>query len=179
MWRRSVMISVVALLLAVVSVDTAKAHSKLVASDPGDGAVLTQAPQHVTLTFDEELVPSLANVAIIDAQGTVVSTANVEPQGARIQAPWPVAGGQGTYQVSYRVVSADGHPVMGAVTFTIAASSTAAPIPSVATFASATPVAPSAADDSKWWLPVGLVLGLAIVVVSAVWGSTRVRRRRS
>src|SRR5699024_491541 len=40
-----------------------------------------------------------------------------------IRAEWPVDAGEGHYTLSYRVVSADGHPISGAITFTIGAPS--------------------------------------------------------
>lgn len=100
----------------------ASAHATLVATDPAEGAVLASAPGKVTFTFDEpvQLVPD--GLLAFDAQGDPVA---LEPS-----AKGPVVTGtldgdldDGTYVVTWRVVSADGHPIAGSLTFHIGAPS--------------------------------------------------------
>ena len=66
--------------------------------------------------------------------------------------PWPADIDAGTYQVAYRVVSADGHPVTGAITFTITGGApptpTAAPTAATAASAAGTSASPTAASAS-------------------------------
>ncbi|MBU6245982.1 MAG: copper resistance protein CopC [Actinomycetales bacterium] len=166
----------------------ASAHTSLVSSDPADGAVLRQAPQAVTLTFDEDLLAGANTISINLADGTVVESRPVEPSGPSVTLPWPSGLSAGDYQVAYRVVSGDGHPVTGAVSFTVTGE--ASPGPSVdgasddglSPNPAATPFAPPAPDvavDGGSGLPVAASIlagaaGVAAVVVLIVL----LRRRR-
>jgi len=73
-------------------------------------------------------------LAQVSAAGGQVSTA-VSPLG-------PV----GVYQIGYRVVSDDGHPVQGKVSFTLTAPGPAAAAPTTAPAAAAPTAAPTAAS---------------------------------
>jgi len=122
MWGRSlsrllgcIVIAVMAMGLSPIS---AQAHTQLLSSEPANGAVLTEAPQSVTLIFEEALLSDVDTVSINDAQGTNVTSTKVTPSGAQLALEWPADLPDGTYQVAYRVVSADGHPVTGAISFT-------------------------------------------------------------
>ncbi|QGN32176.1 copper resistance CopC/CopD family protein [Microlunatus sp. Gsoil 973] len=110
-----------ALLIIAIGSPTAAAHAVLVGSTPLDGSRLDRIPARVTLRFDEP-------VQIVTGGTTVVSTA-----GGRVDAGKPSAGDSGrtviialdrrpgshtaTYLVSYRIVSADSHVVVGSIRF--------------------------------------------------------------
>lgn len=100
----------------------ASAHASLVSTDPAEGAVLTQAPDRVTLTFDEpvRLVPD--GLLAFDAAGEQVE---VEPAATGLEVTGDLTGdlADGTYVVTWRVVSADGHPIAGSLTFHVGAPS--------------------------------------------------------
>jgi methionine-rich copper-binding protein CopC len=104
--------------LAGLGIAPASAHSQLIATSPADNSSVTAPPADVRFTFNEDLL-DLSTVAIIDDAGSVVTSASVTPNGNEIVLPWPAELTRGTWQVSYRVVSADGHPVSGAITFSI------------------------------------------------------------
>ena len=105
--------------LALLVVPTASAHTELIASDPADGAVLQSAPAAVTLTFSEELV-GLQPVLLVtgpDGQANHAGEPRLDAATLAIDvAPLTVPG---VYSVAYRVVSADGHPVEGQISFTL------------------------------------------------------------
>lgn len=117
-----------ALLLAVAGGSgPAWAHAVLLDSEPPDGAVLDAPPSAVELRFNEPVRPlSLRLLALReqDGTGTVIAderTASVD--GERLRLPFPAAAagterGSG-YTVSFRVVSADGHPVAGSLVFQV------------------------------------------------------------
>jgi len=114
----------VAFLIIAVGSPAASAHAVLESSTPLDGSRLATIPARVTLRFDEP-------VRIIDGGTKVISTA-----GGRADTGKPEAGDGGrsviisldaglrskpaTYLVSYRIVSADSHIVVGSIRFGVA-----------------------------------------------------------
>ncbi|MER6535220.1 copper resistance protein CopC [Streptomyces sp900105755] len=109
-----------ALLLA--SAAPASAHAALRGSDPADGAVLKSSPASVTLTFTEAVGLLDDSFRVYDPTNHRVDTSEAGhgPAGsdtARITFPEKL--GTGTFTVAWRVVSADSHPVSGALTFSV------------------------------------------------------------
>src|SRR5215470_15577891 len=111
-----------ALLLLVCFTAEASAHASLAFSEPRDGIVLSQAPMKVELRFNESLTAGAVN--LIDAAGRLRSDAVVSARDEAISITLPSGLPDGTQIVSYRVISQDGHPVTGSVTFSIGASTT-------------------------------------------------------
>ncbi|MFO1209904.1 MAG: CopD family protein [Amaricoccus sp.] len=144
------------LLAAVLAAGDASAHAQLVATDPPAGAVVPTAPAAVTLTFSEPVGP-LA-VRWFPPAGDPVEVVPTA-RGARLLVPVPAAAGRGTQVVSWRVVSADGHPVGASYSFSIGAATTAV----------AAPAAPSA-----WPAALGRGL-LTLALVFGVGGAVAVR----
>ncbi len=139
-------------LLVVLPISPAFAHASLTSSTPQDGATLASPPAEVVFTFDDALLEDTETISINDIDGNVVASQQVTPQGASMSVPWPADIDAGTYQVAYRVVSADGHPVTGAITFTITGGApptpTAAPTAATAASAAGTSASPTAASAS-------------------------------
>ena len=112
----------------------AHAHADLDFSTPDDGAVLESAPEEVVLTFTEELFNELVEVSILDSAGELVMVTEVEqtpPPGTDVIVSWPGDLPAGEYSVAYRVVSEDGHPVTGQISFSYAAASQPTPEPTI------------------------------------------------
>jgi copper transport protein len=114
-----------ALLLALLTLGLlaapASAHAVLVSTDPVAGAVLDRAPSAVTLVFAEPVEAAFGAVRVYDAAARRVDDGVVRHPGGRGEA---VAVGlrplqDGAYVVTWRVVSADSHPVHGAFTFRV------------------------------------------------------------
>lgn len=100
------------------------AHAALTGSNPQQGAVVTQAPDQVALTFSEKVAMSDGAVRVLDPKGKRVDTGKPfetggTTYGVKLHAGLP----DGTFTVTYQVVSADSHPVSGAFTFSIGAPS--------------------------------------------------------
>jgi methionine-rich copper-binding protein CopC len=102
------------LVLLVLAPSSAAAHSSRVEADPTDGATLKALPAEATLTFDE--APKTADVVLARPDGKV-DKLKTKVVGSTIMARLPGGGPRGVYTLSYRVVSADGHPVSGSITF--------------------------------------------------------------
>ncbi|MEU8654333.1 copper resistance protein CopC [Streptomyces sp. NPDC048737] len=121
--------TLVLLLLAVTGVllagaGQAFAHAALTGSDPAQGTVVEKAPAQVSLTFSEQVSAGADSVRVLDPKGRRVDTGEPSAVGATTYAVRLHSGlPDGTYTVTYQVVSADSHPVAGAYTFSIGAPS--------------------------------------------------------
>ena len=101
----------------------ASAHATLVASNPVNGSRLKAAPAQVTITFDEAVgLGSVGYLHVVDQSGRRVdvgSAFHVNGQGAVIAVRLKNGLGDGTYTESFRIISADSHPVAGTVRFVV------------------------------------------------------------
>jgi copper transport protein len=109
-------------LILLVGASPASAHASLIGTDPAEGEVLAKTPDVVTFTFDERVSLSDQSIRVFDAQGEPVS-AEATSEDTVVSADLPDELDDGTYVVTYRVVSADGHPIAGSLTFSIGAPS--------------------------------------------------------
>ena len=184
--------------LSVAMAPTASAHADLQVSTPEDGESLEIAPEEIRLTFSEELFEELVEISILDAAGDLYSTIEVEqtpPPGTDVIFPWPTQAPPGEYSIAYRVVSADGHPVTGTISFSYAATavepspSDTAPQPtpsdSTPSAESSTPAASPATESSTssstdsssgtTLVVLGVVLLLGVIATSAIIARARQR----
>ena len=119
---RALAVGWLAALALFLAAPPAAAHATLVSTDPVEGAVLPETPDVVTFKYDERVVLSEDSIQVFDAAGEPVdSTATGEDE--VVTADLPDELGDGTYVVAWRVVSADGHPISGSLTFSIGAPS--------------------------------------------------------
>lgn len=144
--RRFVLAAALALVGSVFLAGPASAHASLISTDPGEGQVLATAPARATFTFDEPVRSTSGGVHLFDAGGQELR-AEARTRDTALLVDLPSGLADGTYVVAWRVVSADGHPVAGALTFSIGTPS-------------ATVVAPASASQSSP-VPVKVALGLA------------------
>ncbi|MDX3841673.1 copper resistance CopC/CopD family protein [Streptomyces europaeiscabiei] len=100
------------------------AHAALTGSDPQQGSVVQEAPGQVSLTFSEKVAMSDGAVRVYDPKGKEADTGEVTDLGGNSYAVELHSGlPNGTFTVTYQVVSADSHPVSGAFTFSVGAPS--------------------------------------------------------
>ena len=100
----------------------ASAHAVVVSSDPADGARLAKAPATVTLRFDEAVGLGLGYLRVVDGTGERVDAGTAShPRGdpTSVSVALKSGLGDGTYLASYRVTSADSHPVAGSLRFLV------------------------------------------------------------
>ncbi|MGD9738811.1 MAG: copper resistance protein CopC [Bauldia sp.] len=108
--------SALMVLAGVAFATPASAHAVLLETSPATGAVLDTVPESLRITFNEPVNPTV--LRLIDATGTATEIEDFARDGASIViATPPVA--EGTNVLSWRVVSADGHPIGGSVVFSI------------------------------------------------------------
>jgi methionine-rich copper-binding protein CopC len=116
----------------------ALAHTELIGSSPADGATLTTPPAEVLLEFSEPVQAEFGQVAVLDDADLHHEQGNPKIVGAKVTQGVDELSA-GTYRISYRVGSADGHPITGTLAFTV----TAEIIPPDAAPTTPTPVATS------------------------------------
>jgi len=119
---------VAALLLVLAALPaSALAHATLEATTPERGAVARTEPKQVVLRFDEAVEGNFGAVRVFDTRGDRVDTGAVtHPGGAGAQLAVALKPGlaHGTYTATYRVISADSHPVSGGFVFSLGAAGT-------------------------------------------------------
>jgi copper resistance protein C len=165
-------------------------HAQLLGSSPKDGSTVATVEQ-VVLTFNEDVDPTFVKVSVEGPEGSEAAGKPTVSDREVTQA-LPVDLPAGEHVVTYRVVSTDGHPVSGSVTFTstqaptsaspspttstptpsASASTVASPAPTVTT----APTSGGAGDDSTPWLVVAFVAVLAALGLGAAWRTVGGRR---
>jgi copper transport protein len=107
--------------LLLLPVAPAAAHATLVSTDPADGSVVHGVVRTVSATFDESIGVSADSLRVFDPAGHRVDVGGTHPGPGQttIQVSLTTSQPDGTYTVSWHVVSADSHPVQGAFTFSI------------------------------------------------------------
>ena len=163
----------VALLLGAAP---AFAHTRLESSNPTDKSSVDAAPESVSLTFNEDISAEFATMSVVGPDGTNYQSGQVSAAGGQVSTAVSPLGPAGVYQIGYRVVSDDGHPVQGTVSFTLtapgpaAAAPTTAPAAAAATAApapTAAPVAPQASSTPSGGAPIWPWLVGAVILVAA------------
>ena len=109
-----------ALALSIGGAAPALAHDELVSyqidSDPGTGA-----PETLTMSFSDDLMAVGTEIRITDAEERVVSEGDPEISGRDAVQHFAPGVGEGDYQIAWRVVSSDGHPIEGRLFFSLEA----------------------------------------------------------
>ncbi|MDT0480311.1 MULTISPECIES: copper resistance CopC/CopD family protein [Streptomyces] len=123
--RTLVLLLLAACGLLLTTAGPASAHAALTGSDPQQGVVVDKAPDQVSLTFSEKVALSNDSLRVLDPKGKAVQQGKPfevggTTYGVKVHSGLP----DGTYTVTYQVVSADSHPVAGAYTFSVGAPST-------------------------------------------------------
>ncbi|GAA3178884.1 copper resistance CopC family protein [Nonomuraea roseoviolacea] len=122
----------------------ARAHNVLISSDPKDGAALSAAPAVVTLVFDQAVRQGYAQVGVTGPDGAAMADGAASVAAEKVTVKVKPLTAAGAYVVGYRILSADGHPVTGKITFRLTAPGSAAPETAPATAAETAPQTASA-----------------------------------
>jgi copper transport protein len=147
----------------------AGAHALLSESDPAAGASLPRAPRRVVLTFTERPEPGLSSIQVLDTGGAQVQRGQAAPvEGAPLQFAVGLGDlGDGTYTVSWRVVSKDdGHVTAGTFAFGVGVPAPTATPQAQAAPQGETPSPSASATGAR----LALYAGLAVLVGAAVTG---------
>ena len=140
---RVVVVLAVAAAAVLVGAGAAQAHNTLVSTDPAEGATVAAAPARVTLTFNEPARSLGTEVVVTAPDGTTVSTGDAVLDGVTVSQDVTGSLPAGAYTVTWRVTSADGHPLEGVLSFTATGATTVGGDPAAAVTPTPTP-APTA-----------------------------------
>ena len=118
--RRALMASLLACAALVLLAAPASAHAQLVSTDPAAGAQLPAPPASATVVFDEQIQARADGLQLHDGSGSRVDHGGLQHinGGRGLKLPLPKLG-DGGYVLTWRIVSADGHPVSGGTTFRV------------------------------------------------------------
>jgi len=152
--------AIAVLLCAFCFANEASAHASLVSTEPGDGSMMASAPKTVRLRFNEPITP--ASIRLIDGEGRARDDVSVRARGDTIEISLPNDLPRGTQVVSYRVFSADGHPVGGSLVFSLGMSANKVIVP---------PDRTPALDALIWLARVSIYFGLFAGVGGAFFGA--------
>lgn len=119
------MLRLLAVIACVLASSQAWAHAVLLDTTPPDGAVLNEPPAAIVMRFNEPVAP--VALRVVDAVGRdLVAAGAARSQDRELRLDMPALAA-GDYVVSWRVVSADSHPIGGAFVFSVGNVVTGAP----------------------------------------------------
>jgi copper transport protein len=164
----------------VVTAVPASAHATLVSTDPGEGARLESVPAQVTLEFSEGVSLGAGYARVLGADGERVDTGAAAVEGGVLTIPLRDGLPDDGYLVTYRVVSADSHPISGAYSFVVG-DGELVPTAGAGSGDATDPVVAAALPASRWLGFAGLALAVGVPVLAlfcwpAGWASERLRR---
>jgi len=183
-----------AALSVVVTAPVATAHAELESTTPKQGSTVQRLPQQVTLTFSEA-IRTPAFVEVTGPGSAKVASGDVQVRDEVLTQQLGDAGG-GAYALSYRVTSADGHPISGTVRFTVAGGAgggnasggneQSTPAPTAdrtegagGTGQNSTPAAPAEESGGLGTSQLVLLLGALVLGIAALAVGTRRALRHS
>ena len=171
------------LIPTLFTAEPASAHAHLVKSLPSAGAVLAAGPSEVVLTFDQPIqaFPGANGIVVTGPESSHWACGRARINGNTLTASMSEVGPPGGYQIDYRVLGADGHPITGSVPINIRRSaSTASTASTVSTASAATAMTAFDVDRPRGlaamptWVWIALLAAIA-ACVGAV-GRQTVRR---
>jgi hypothetical protein len=186
--RRRRLTAALALLAALMlPAAPASAHDYPVGSTPVAGSTVTKPLQQVAVTFDEAVLQYGRGSTVLQVTGAggrhfETACPAVDDRTVKVAAR---LGAAGRYTVTWRVVSADGHPVTGSLTFTYrpsrgraaAAGSASGPACGAGTSA---PQAAGSSSTAAVVVLIAVVGGvLVLLMVAAVVVAVVLARRRA
>jgi copper resistance protein C len=169
---------------------SASAHSEFVSSTPADGDTVSGTPTEIVLTFSAALDPKKSSIVLIDASGSQIAKAGVDPAKKTVMRMTPPTLDPGAYEIDWTSVATDGDLLRGKVHFTVEAPTPsptpeATAVPSISPSAVASPSpsptpspAPSAAPAPASGSGTDVILPILVaIIVIAALGARLLRRR--
>ena len=154
--------SALAILFGVLLLGTgvASAHASVTSSSPADGQSVATSPAEISVTFSENVSAISGGLSVLNTDGeTIALGASQISNGRTLLAAPEETLADGTYVVTYRVLSADGHPVSGSLLFGVGAG------------ALDRSARPDAAEDRPWEILGAIarsIMYLAALIASGV-----------
>ena len=97
------------------------AHTKLVTANPAPNSVVKQAPQRITISFNEPVLPRFVTIAVMGPAGKLhIMGVAVDPKNkARVSTVVHGGGKPGAYKVEWSAAGGDMHKMTGTYSFTV------------------------------------------------------------
>lgn len=102
----------------LMSASPALAHDQLIGSNPKNGAQLDKQPEWIELEFSGN-IQDVGTEIQVNHNGKDVSAGEIAVEGRKVTSALPDDLEPGDYEIVWRVVSEDGHPISGTVKFTL------------------------------------------------------------
>jgi copper transport protein len=112
----------IALASLAIAPATASAHAVLRETEPISGAIAKREPSEIVFRYNEPVEGNFGAIRVYDRNGSRVEDGQAFHPGGRgpdLAAHLKAGLPKGTYTATYRVISADGHPVSGGLVFSI------------------------------------------------------------
>jgi methionine-rich copper-binding protein CopC len=149
-----------------IAAGAVSAHATLVSADPANGSMLVAAPDHVELVFSEN-VGKPAALAVLDQSGNEVEGGELEVIDDTMRRTYdPANFAPAVYTISYQVVSADGHPISGELTFMVHGEGE-----------SVTPLLPAASTSDTTDAEPAVVVSLAVLMALGLGAALLIVKR--
>jgi copper transport protein len=162
-------------LAVVLPASPASAHAALERTTPPANTIVDAAPVEVLLTFTESVTLVPGKTRVIGPDGAQANRGDPVVQGNVVSIPMRTDAPRGTYLVSYRVISADSHPIGGGYTYSVGEAS--APPTNVVEEGTADALVGTLVPTMKYLGYVGLVLVVGPALVLALLWPKRLSRR--
>lgn len=166
----------------------ASAHDSLLTSTPAAGERLELAPSEVSLTFSDDVLALGAAIIVTGEDSRDWALPDPVIVDDTVTAALSPGMPDASYELRWRVVSADGHPISGVIPFTVGDGSPSVPTPepevqqTVAPGAGLGPGAgiqttPCSDDASDILRSVAIGIGGAVLALGLAMGIQTIRRR--
>lgn len=109
-------------MLALIPGSPAQAHAVVTGTSPAANEVVEEDPEAIHVQFNETVQPIEAAIGVVGPDNEIADVPSddySDDDGTAIHIPLEDDLSDGTYLVSYRVVSDDGHPIAGTFTFSL------------------------------------------------------------
>lgn len=153
--------ALVAMLITLNPACPALAHASLLSAVPADGVTILDPPKTFKLDFNEPVSP--LPMRLVRPDGQIVPLTNVTATNNSVTITAPPMPQPGSYVLSWRVISADGHPVGGVVSFALGHPSAGVSAPTVK--------GARAVHVAIWAAELVLSIGLFVGVGGAAFGA--------
>lgn len=158
---RCVAVGIAVIVFGLTSAPVALAHDDVVGTSPSNGAQLTSAPHEVRIEFSPDASPRSGTASVTGPTGNTYQAGEASIEGTSLVIPIRPTTTLGRYTIDFRMVSADGHPVTGTLTFELVEQTTPATTPTPPTGAAPGSTADATEGAPMWpWVIVVGVVGL-------------------
>ena len=162
--RRVAAVLVLAALCCVWGASPASAHTDVVWSSPAEGASLPFPPNQVALRISDPIDLGLSQIVVRDGDGRALTVSDKTlTQGASVLlVTVDDEGALGQWNIDYRIVGPDGHPVTGRIDFAVGEA--------------ARPTSESQAATTRWLMLGGGAVALLAGAWYLRWSTSRLSR---